>query len=215
MRPVEGVFLEPVGCMADFPSEPFIEIAAQLFQRRKSHGDSGSKSYWHLLNLIEAANETLDASAMQKAEELEIQAVNSADIYEDVAPALAELKGMGVKLALTSSLSVKACLRFVERGSLSEYFDVVSAREADRHVKTGPLERALRAMSVDACATLFLTDTMDGLKVAGVVGLNAVLMMNDPDEAMRLAEYHSSGIVSLHELPDFIRLVQSAKKALD
>jgi hypothetical protein len=34
-------------------------------------------------------------------------------------------------------------------------------------------------------------------------------MMNDPDEAMRLAEYNPAGIVSLHELPDFIRLVGS------
>jgi hypothetical protein len=33
-------------------------------------------------------------------------------------------------------------------------------------------------------------------------------MMNDPDEAMRLAMRNpAGGVVSLHELPDFIRLV--------
>jgi len=33
-------------------------------------------------------------------------------------------------------------------------------------------------------------------------------MMNDPDEARRLTAHNpAGGIVSLHELPDFIRLV--------
>src|SRR5207249_2967996 len=55
---------------------------------------------------------------------------------------------------------------------------------------------------------MFLTDTGDGLQVANNLGLNSILMMNDPDEAMRLADNGpSGGIVSLHELPDFIRLV--------
>jgi hypothetical protein len=40
------------------------------------------------------------------------------------------------------------------------------------------------------------------------VGVNAILMMNDPDEAMRLTSHEpAGGIVSLHELPDFVRLV--------
>jgi len=33
-------------------------------------------------------------------------------------------------------------------------------------------------------------------------------MMNDPDEALPLADQNpTAGVVSLHELPDFIRLV--------
>ena len=40
------------------------------------------------------------------------------------------------------------------------------------------------------------------------VGVSPVLMMNDPDEARRLAmRQPAGGIVSLHELPDFVRLV--------
>ena len=55
---------------------------------------------------------------------------------------------------------------------------------------------------------MFLTDTAEGLQIANALGLNSILMMNDPDEAMRLAAQDpSGGIVSLHELPDFIRLV--------
>ena len=57
---------------------------------------------------------------------------------------------------------------------------------------------------------MFLTDTAEGLKVAGSVGVNAILMMNDPDESKRLAMHNpAGGIVSLHELPDFIRLVRA------
>ncbi len=56
---------------------------------------------------------------------------------------------------------------------------------------------------------MFLTDTAEGLKVAESVGVNPILMMNDPDESRRLAAHNpAGGIVSLHELPDFIRVVR-------
>jgi phosphoglycolate phosphatase-like HAD superfamily hydrolase len=55
---------------------------------------------------------------------------------------------------------------------------------------------------------MFLADTASGLQAAQQAGVNAILMMNDPDEAMKLTAHHpAGGIVSLHELPDFVRLV--------
>jgi len=63
---------------------------------------------------------------------------------------------------------------------------------------------------------MFLADTAEGFKVAKRVGVNTILMMNDPDEARRLAlEEPAGGIVSLYELPDFLRLVtaQNAGRA--
>ncbi len=55
---------------------------------------------------------------------------------------------------------------------------------------------------------MFLTDTAEGLRVAKSVGVQSILMMNDPDEAKRLAMHDpAGGIVSLYELPDFVRLV--------
>jgi len=59
MQPIEAILFEPVGCLAEFPPEPFHEIAARLFRRRKQHSKSGSRSYWHLLNLVEAAGQQL------------------------------------------------------------------------------------------------------------------------------------------------------------
>jgi hypothetical protein len=64
------------------------------------------------------------------------------------------------------------------------------------------------AASLPPCEAMFLADTAEGLKAAASVGVNAVLMMNDPDESRRLATHNpAGGIVSLHELPDFIRFV--------
>ncbi len=49
---------------------------------------------------------------------------------------------------------------------------------------------------------MFLTDTVEGIKVARTAGVHPVLMMNDPDEARRLAMQNpAGGVVSLHEFP--------------
>ena len=66
--------------------------------------------------------------------------------------------------------------------------------------------RALRAIRPERA--IYLTDAAEGLKTARSGGVNAVLMMNDPDEARRLALRNpAGGVVSLHELPDFVRVV--------
>ncbi|HEY7334177.1 MAG TPA: HAD hydrolase-like protein [Bryobacteraceae bacterium] len=200
MQPIEAVLFEPVGCLAEFPPEPFQEIAAKLFRRRKQPSTSGSRAYWHLLNLMEAAGEADMAPA------LELQAVAEASLYEDVPPALIELKAMGVRPIVASSLSKVAISRFLEMNQLGGLFDRIFGRDDAGGIKTAPLQSALRNMRPDRA--IYLTDAAEGLKVAKAVGVNAVLMMNDPDEARRLAlRDPAGGIVSLHELPDFIRVV--------
>ena len=80
MQLIEAILLEPVGCLAEFPAAPFHEIAARLFVRKfarqKPSSQSGSRSYWHLLNRMEGsdqaqeeANRTLEL-ARQKADQL-------------------------------------------------------------------------------------------------------------------------------------------------
>lgn len=214
MQVIKGVFFEPVGCLAEFPADPFLEIAARLFGRRKRSSQSGSRSYWHLLNLIQAANKTFNEAERQLAEALEIQAVEAASPYEDVVPAISELKAMGVELFLTSSLSSAATTHFLERSCLKEAFSAVWNRDNAGGVKTAPLACALGATSLKPEEVIFLTDTFEGLKVSKIVGVPSLLMMNDPDEAMRLAMRNpAGGIVSLHELPDFIRLVTAENAA--
>ncbi len=100
------------------------------------------------------------------------------EAFEDAAPALAELDALGVKLIAVTSLS-EAVLR-----------------------------EAVTAASLSADRVICLIDTEQGLRAARDAGLQPVLMMNDPDEAMRLTALNpAGGIVSLHELPDFVRLV--------
>jgi phosphoglycolate phosphatase-like HAD superfamily hydrolase len=194
---------EPVGCLAEFPPEPFLEMAARLSGRRIQTSKSGSRAYWHLLNVMqEHHTDTLEAS--------ELEAVERASLYEDVIPALSELKAMEIKLFIASSLSHTAIAHFLEKGGLHEFFSAVWTRDNAGGIKAAPLVSAITGASLKSQHTMFLTDTAEGLKVARSVGVNPILMMNDPDESRRLAMHNpAGGIVSLHELADFIRLVQA------
>ncbi|MBZ5635435.1 MAG: HAD hydrolase-like protein [Acidobacteriia bacterium] len=207
MQSIKCLLLEPVGCLAEFPSAPFHEIAVRLFGRKGKASPSGSRSYWHLLNLMG------EGSSSPFLKDLEIEAVNAASAYEDIVPALTELKSMGVHLSIASSLSDAAIARFVEKNSLGGFFAGVWNRENADGIKAVPLVRALRGASLQPENVMFLTDTVEGIKVARSAGVQPVLMMNDPDEARRLATYNpAGGVVSLHEIPDFIRLIAAQNK---
>jgi len=202
--------LEPVGCLAEFPAGPFHEIAVRLFGRKGKASKSASRSYWHLLNLIEAAGKPLDSEQKSIVQALEIDAAARASVYEDVLPALGELKVMGIQLLIASSLSRAAVGRFLEQRSLAGFFSGVWNRDSASGIKTFPLLRAVSESGLQPKNTIFLTDSAEGLKVARSAGVNPILMMNDPDEAMRLAAHDpAGGIVSMHELPDFVRLVKA------
>jgi phosphoglycolate phosphatase-like HAD superfamily hydrolase len=208
MKIIEALLLEPIGCLAEFPTAPFLEIAVRLFGRKRKAGASASAIYWYLLNLIESARTPLDAEKKSIAENLEVEAVDAASIYEDVAPALAELKSMGIRLFVASSLSRRAASRFIEKNSLGEFLSGVRTRDEAGGVKSAPLLSTISGESLPLEKTMFLTDTLEGIKVARSVGVHPILMMNDPDEAQRLAMHNpAGGIVSLHEMPDFIRLL--------
>jgi phosphoglycolate phosphatase-like HAD superfamily hydrolase len=203
---IEGILFEPVGCLAEFPAEPFLEAAVHLFGGRKRASKSGSRSYWHLLNLMEGAEVRVESGC----EALELEAVGSASLYEDVAPALAELQALDVELGLASSLSQVAVTRFLEAHGLAEIFSIVSSRDSAEGIKMAPLAHAIQVSGLAPEHTLFLADTAEGIKTAQGIGINAILMMNDPDEAKRLVSYEpAGGIVSLHELPDFVRFARS------
>ena len=99
-------------------------------------------------------------------------------------------------------------MRFVDRCSLGEFFSGVWTRDDVGGVKSAPLLAALAGASLAPEKAMFLTDTVEGIKVARSAGVHPVLMMNDPDEAQRLALHNpAGGVVSLHEVPDFIRLL--------
>jgi phosphoglycolate phosphatase-like HAD superfamily hydrolase len=171
---------------------------------------SGSRCYWHLLKLVD------EFSPQPLAEALEIEAVNEASIYEDTVPALRELKGMGVHLSIASSLSDAAITRFLEKHALGEFFAGVWTRDNSGGVKAVPLVSAMRGASLQPENVMFLTDTAEGIKVARSAGVHPILMMNDPDEARRLATHNpAGGVVSLHEIPDFIRLIAAQNKKVN
>ena len=105
------------------------------------------------------------------------------EAYADAAPALNELDALGVQMIAVTPLSAAALARAVTDASLSP----------DR--------------------VICLTDTEQGIRAAREAGVQPVLMMNDPDAAMRLTALDpAGGIVSLQELPDFVRFVAAAAK---
>jgi len=139
------------------------------------------------------------------------EATGAAQVYEDVIPALAELRAMGIKLFITSSLSSAAVASFLKENALSEFFTGVWSGDNAGGIQ-GAIRNAIAAASLNPQHTMFLTDTEEGLKAAQSVRVQSVLMMNDPDEARRLSMLKpSGGIVSLHELPDFVRLVAAQR----
>ncbi len=208
MQTIKAIVFEPVGCLAEFPAEHFHQIAVLHYGRaaHKPPSKSGSRAYWHLLNLMQ------EAASTQSSDELEMQAVNAANIYEDVLPALTELKAMGIQLIVATSLSTVATRRFLQKYSLQECFSSVHTRDSSGGIKAAPLKKAIHDDGLSPQNTMFLSDTAEGLRAAQSAGVISILMMNDPDEARRLAMHDGAdkpagGIVSLHELPDFLRLV--------
>src|SRR5580692_6735820 len=135
MQVIKGILFEPVGCLAEFPAEPFLEIAARL-SGKKNLSKSGSRAYWHLLNLMETMPGQMDA--------LEMEAVERASLYEDVIPALAELKAMDIQLMVASSLSDAAVTRFIQKNGLQGYFSSVWSRDHAKGIKAAPLQSALK-----------------------------------------------------------------------
>lgn len=103
--------------------------------------------------------------------------------YADAAAAIAELDALGVKL-----------------------IEVASASAAS-------LREAVAAAALAADRVIYLTDNEAGIRAAKDAGVAPVLMMNDPDEAMRLTALDpAGGIVSLLELPDFVRFVSMGQR---
>jgi phosphoglycolate phosphatase-like HAD superfamily hydrolase len=144
MQPIEALLLEPVGCLAEFPSAPFHEISIRLFGRKGKSLASASRTYWRLLNLMDASKTQLDAEQKSLAETLEVEAVEAASLYEDVVPALVELKSMGIGIFVASSLSRRATARFMERNSLGEYFSGICTRRCRRRKVCAAHPRAQR-----------------------------------------------------------------------
>jgi phosphoglycolate phosphatase-like HAD superfamily hydrolase len=204
---IKAVLLEPVGCLAEFRAEEFNSAAADLFGASSDSAASGSQAYWRLLDLI--AQRAVPAEALLRLEAFELQAVEHADLYEDVGPSLQALKSMGVALIMVSSLSRPAVDHFIERHSLADLLAGAVARDEAGGVMARPLRFALDAAGLDPAQVMALVDTAQALEMTKPLGINAMLMINDYDEGRALAERSpAGGIVSLAELPAALRLIE-------
>src|SRR5687767_12934179 len=103
MRLITAVLFDPVGTLAEFRAQAFEDMAVRLFGEPRAAA-SGSEAYWHLLDLIAAAERPLAPADQELLERMELEAVEEVEIYEDVIPALTELRMMNISLLMASSL---------------------------------------------------------------------------------------------------------------
>jgi beta-phosphoglucomutase-like phosphatase (HAD superfamily) len=208
VKAVQAILLDPVGTLAEFPAGPFQAVAARVFARSRSAEAQGSHAYWDLLDLMAAHDRPLLPDELAIIESGELEAVAGALVYDDAGPALGEVAGLGVRPIVASSLSERALSRFLDRAALGALFHERWSRDMAGGVAEAVLRRAVMSGSLAPDRVLFLADTEAGLRAAARAGVRPILMMNDPDEAMRLTACNpAGGIVSLHELPDLVRLV--------
>jgi beta-phosphoglucomutase-like phosphatase (HAD superfamily) len=205
---IAAVMFEPVGCLAEFRTEEFNLAARELFGSAGDIAGGGSQVYWRLIGLIDQARGGLAAPGLARLEALELAAVESAELYEDVRPSLEKLRSTGVGAYLVSSLSRRAVGRFIERFALADLFAGSVAREDAQGVAAGPLRHALALASIDPQRIIYLVDTAEALAMTKQLGANALLMINDYDEGRALAERGpAGGVVSLAELADALQLI--------
>lgn len=207
MQSIKAVLFEPVGCLAEFSAQEFDSAAAQLFAADTTPAVSGSQAYWRLLDLI--GRNAASPEILARLQPFELRAVEQAELYEDVRPALEALRALGVAAHLASSLSRAAVTRFVERHALSDLFTRIVSRDEAGGVTAAMLRHAVGDAGLDISHVMMLADTAEGLELGRQLGLNAMLMINDYDEGRALAERGpAGGIVSLTELADALRLIE-------
>jgi beta-phosphoglucomutase-like phosphatase (HAD superfamily) len=204
---IKAVLFEPVGCLAEFRPDEFNSAAADLFGASPDPEATGSQAYWRLLGLM--AQRAVATGSLLRLEQLELRAVEQADLYEDSRPALEELKSLGVAAVLVSSLSRPAVARFIERHALADLLAGSITRNEAGGVVDKPLRCAIDQSGLDPARVIALVDTAEGLAMVKQLGLNAMLMINDYDEGRVLAERQpAGGIVSLAELAHALRLIE-------
>jgi phosphoglycolate phosphatase-like HAD superfamily hydrolase len=111
-----------------------------------------------------------------------------------------------VTLVIATSLSTGAIAMFLDRHSLGGFFAGVWTRDLAGGAKSPPLARALAGHALKPASVLFVTDTASGLEQGRRLGVNPILMMNDPDEAMRLTA-HQPAAGSSRSAADLVRFV--------
>jgi FMN phosphatase YigB (HAD superfamily) len=207
VNPIKAVFFDPVGCLAEFRRDEF-DRAAELFGADEVDLEaSGSQAYWRLLSLMQQQPLTSETTA--KLQALELAAVEQADCYEDVGPALTTLKSLGVAAHLVTSLSRAAAARFVAQHQLADLLAGSITRDEAQGVGGKVLQCAIESAGCAPAEIMMLADTAPAIELARQIGLNAMLMINDYDEGRALAERNpAGGIVSLAELPDALRLIE-------
>src|SRR5437763_14710692 len=108
MQTIHGILFEPVGCLAEFSPQPFNEMAILVSGRESKASGSASRTYWRLLNLMETTGMRLSESEIAQIQDRELQAAETASVYEQLGPAPSELGAPGTNRGMGPALSSAA-----------------------------------------------------------------------------------------------------------
>jgi phosphoglycolate phosphatase-like HAD superfamily hydrolase len=165
---IKAVLFEPVGCLAEFRPDEFVSAAADLFGAGPNPEATGSQAYWRLLGLME--QRAASAEMLLRLQQLELQAVEHAELYEDVRWSLEELKSLGVAPVLASSLSRPAVARFIERHALADLLAGAVTRDEAGGVMGKVLRAVIEKAQLVPAQVMALADTAEGLAAAKQLG---------------------------------------------
>src|ERR1700722_13914298 len=147
MESIKAVLFEPVGCLAEFRPQEFDRAPGYLCGTSREPAATGSQAYWRLLGLLE--QRAPSAEGLLRLEQLELSAVEHADLYEDVHASLAELMSLGVATIVATSLSRAAVMRFIERHALADVVAGLITRDEAGGVMAKVLQSVLAQTLLD------------------------------------------------------------------
>ena len=91
MEAIKAVLLEPVGCLAEFRAAEFDRAARDVFGFSGDDATSGSHAYWRLLAQVASGWSGISDASRSRLAEIEMAAVEQAELYEDIASSLQKL----------------------------------------------------------------------------------------------------------------------------
>jgi HAD superfamily hydrolase (TIGR01509 family) len=179
-----------------------------------------NQSIFEMLKLSEiyfkkspANYEQVRGKVLEITDKFEMEAAQTTCLMSGAVETLKNLKEQGVKMGLCTISSQKSAKHILQRFKITEYFEVVVAREQVKHVKPHPeqVELALKALGVAAEEALVVGDSIADVKAAQeskAVAVGIPTGYNSPQQLTTAGANYL--ITALTDLPVLIEEINKA-----
>ncbi|ASJ02631.1 dolichol-phosphate glucosyltransferase [Thermococcus profundus] len=168
-------------------------------------------------SLIRISKETgIDFKELHSIQvELEVDRMKESFLFDGVRDVLDDLKKWGIKLALVTRSSREAALIALERNGISNYFDLIVAREdvppKDLKPEPGQIKKALQDLGIPPEKTLVVGDHGYDVIAAGKAGTLSVLITSHDSGRMSFAVESEPNfeVATISDLRDLLKRLYS------